>query len=341
MDDFIRKKTVLITGGTGSIGKALLDRIIKSDPKKIIIFSRDEYKQFQLKLYYGNNKRLKFVIGDVRDLESITTHSKNVDVLFHCAALKHVPISEENPEEFIKTNIIGAINVRKAALNNKIPIVISISTDKTVNPTNVMGLTKAIQEKIFSTSHLIDPDSKTKFVNVRFGNVVGTKGSLFPVLRDQIEHKQALTMTSAEMTRFLMTKQEAVELILRSATLANDGETVVRRMKSTNILKLFKVFARCCGKGENYPVVKIGISVGEKIHESLISEEEYFRSLEKGDYIIIRPYHEKNIEENLINSQAAKRRGYEEYTSNCKSNFMTDAELERMIRRFLKQNEVD
>jgi FlaA1/EpsC-like NDP-sugar epimerase len=203
----LHKKTILVTGGTGSIGSELVKRILEFDPRRIIVFSRNESNQHKLRFKHSSDSRLKLVIGDIRDFESIKEQSRNVDVIFHCAALKHVPLSEENPEEFIKTNILGSSNIKKAALENNIPVVVSISTDKTVNPTNVMGLTKAIQEKLFSTNHLVNPQSKTRFVNVRFGNVVGTVGSIFPILHSQIANDKPLTLTHPEMTRFFYDKR--------------------------------------------------------------------------------------------------------------------------------------
>ena len=222
-DTFFVDKTIMVTGGTGSIGSEVLRRLVDLDAKQIIVYSRDEYKQHQLKYKYANIKNIKYLIGDVRDLESLTFATQGVDILFHCAALKHVPISEEMPEEFIKTNVIGAINVTKAAMQNKIPCVVSISTDKVVNPSNVMGLTKAIQEKIFISHSINYKNSMQKFVNVRFGNVIGTHGSLFPIIHHQIVNNLPVTVTESDMTRFFMSPNEAVDLIFWAAKNVEDG----------------------------------------------------------------------------------------------------------------------
>lgn len=337
----INRKTILITGGTGSIGTEVLAAVLKYKPKKIIIFSRDEYKQHKLRYQYSNHPVIEYYLGDVRDLESLNYACQNIDVLFHCAALKHVPTSEEMPEEFIKTNILGCLNIKKTSYNNKIPLVVSISTDKAVDPLNVMGLTKALQEKIFSSSYLQNINKQTKFVNVRFGNVVGTNGSLFPIIYHQIKNKQPLTITDKSMTRFFMTKSEAINLIFWAANYSQNGETIVKKMKSCRLIDLFNNFTYIMNtKTKNYPLKPIGIRIGEKIHEYLITADEIFRLKEKQDYYIISPYTNKEIKRNVIKTGLIKKSEMlSEFASDNPINFFTRKEIEILIKNFIKKIE--
>ncbi|MCX7124318.1 MAG: SDR family NAD(P)-dependent oxidoreductase [Gammaproteobacteria bacterium] len=253
---FFKDKNVLIIGGTGSIGSQILSRLAEYQCKSITIFSRDEYKQYILRNKYSDNGKIKFILGDIRDFESINSACQHIDIVFHCAALKHVPISEEMPEEFIKTNILGSLNVYKATINNKIAPVVSVSSDKAVYPSNLMGLTKAVQEKIFSSNRVKSNESTFRFVNVRFGNVIGTHGSLFPILYHQIMNDKPITLTSAQMTRFFMSSKEAIDLILWASINGKNGETVIKKMKSVYISNLIKQFLSVLKKPLDYPVHK-------------------------------------------------------------------------------------
>lgn len=337
-EKFFENKTVLVTGGTGSIGSEVLRRLTELKTKEIIVFSRDEYKQHQLKFKYADVKNIRYIIGDVRDLESLISASRKVDVLFHCAALKHVPISEEMPEEFVKTNIIGAINVAKAVIENKIANTVSISTDKVVNPSNVMGLTKALQEKIFTSYGIANRLNNLKFVNVRFGNVVGTHGSLFPIFYHQILNNLPITITESDMTRFFMSPDEAVDLIFWAALNGENGETVIHKMKSVKIVDVMNYFLKELKKKADYPVKKIGIRPGEKKHEYLITGEEIFRHREEGEYIIVSPYRERDLEKNtLALSVTTKKLDLNDFYSDNKENFMTNAELKAYVDYYIKR----
>lgn len=335
--NFFRSKVILITGGTGSIGSEVLRSLILLKPKEIRVYSRDEYKQHRLKYRYSNIKNVKYVLGDVRDLEKLISASRDVDILFHCAALKHVPVSEEMPEEFIKTNILGAVNITKAALINQISCTVSISTDKVVNPSNVMGLTKAIQEKIFISHSINNKSSKQKFINVRFGNVIGTHGSLFPILYHQIINNIPLTVTESDMTRFFMSVEEAVNLIFWATMNIDDGKTVIKKMKSVKIIDIVRCFLKVLGKKADYPIKKIGIRPGEKMHEHLITEEEMFRFREKEGYFIVHPYSATDLAKNILPfDQTAKRIDLEDFCSNNEENFMAGKELKNYINSYIK-----
>lgn len=332
-----KNKNILIVGGTGSIGSGILEGLIKTDCKRIKVFSRDEYKQHRLRYRYGNIKNIEYILGDIRDLEALNFACKDVDILFHCAALKHVPISEEMPEEFIKTNIFGSLNVKKAALANKIPLVLSISTDKAVNPSNVMGLTKAIQEKIFSSYSLQTGNKDTKFINVRFGNVIGTTGSFFPILYHQIKNKLPLTITSPEMTRFFMSKKDAIELIFWAAENGDNGATVLRRMKAARIEDIIKGFLKVMKIEKDYPINVVGTRVGEKQHEVLASEDEILRISEVGKYYVISPYAKREILQNIISgSDVSPILDIGKFISSSKANMMSARDLETYIKEYIE-----
>lgn len=336
--NLFNNKNVLVIGGTGSIGSKIVDELTTYTPKQIRVFSRDEYKQHQLKYKYADNKNIDYLLGDIRDRDSLLDAAKDIDIIFHCAALKHVPVSEEMPEEFIKTNILGSLNVRKAALDNNVAIVVSISTDKAVNPTNVMGLTKAIQEKIFA-SHVIKKfDGSTKFVNVRFGNVIGTHGSLFPILYHQIVNKLPITMTVGDMTRFFMSTPDAIELIFWSTVHGNDGETVIKKMKSVQIERLVLEFIRQMKVAASYPVKRIGVRVGEKIHESLITEDELLRTKLESGYFIVTPYSKKEIDVNVIKGGTNRELiSLEQLSSQNKTNQLSAKQLSKLISEFISE----
>jgi len=335
---FFKNKNVLITGGTGSIGSEVLKRLTSLPVKKITIFSRDEYKQYQLRYLYRNSPvTIEYILGDVRDSEALSFASRDTDILFHCSAFKHVPQSEEMPEEFIKTNVLGSVNVKKAALTNKISTVVSISSDKAVNPSNTMGLTKALQEKIFS-SYSLQKNSieNQRFVNVRFGNVIGTKGSLFPILYHQIKNNEPITVTDPSMTRFFMTKSDAIDLIFWSGINGENGQTIIKKMKAVAIGTLIKIYLLVLSQSENYPIEKIGLRVGEKKHESLITEDELYKVKSKKNFYLINPYTEVELEKNiLLSSTKELRKSMDEFNSECKDNHFSDKEIDLLIRDYI------
>jgi FlaA1/EpsC-like NDP-sugar epimerase len=297
----IDNKRILITGGTGSLGKVLLRRLLSGEvghPSKIIVFSRDEAKQHSLRVEYQqkalatdeviyNNfsKLLEFRIGDVRDLSSIASALHNVDIVFNAAALKQVPTCEYFPYEAVKTNIGGAENIVRAIreYNIKIETVIGVSTDKAVKPVNVMGMTKSVQERIFARANLDTPD--TRFVLVRYGNVLASRGSVIPLFHEQIKNGGPVTITSVEMTRFLLSLEEAVDIILTTLCNAKPGETYIPYVPSARIIDVAKVLI-----GDRpIKIQYTGVRPGEKLHEILVSDEEAQRTIKYPGYCSIGP----------------------------------------------------
>jgi len=304
-------KHILITGGTGSLGKTLTRRLLSSEmgtPAQIVIFSRDEAKQHFMRLEYMHmtsatdeviyrNFRdlLTFRIGDVRDFHSVSSALRGIDVVFNAAALKQVPTCEYFPYEAVRTNIGGPENIVRAIRELDLPVetVMGISTDKACKPINVMGMTKAIQERVFIRANLDCPD--TRFVCVRYGNVLASRGSVIPLFHEQIRAGGPVTITSTKMTRFLMSLNEAVDIIFAALCEANAGETYVAKMPSAHITELAEVLI------EDRPVEIeiVGTRPGEKLHEILVSEEEVFRTVERGNYYAILPMlPELRLEEN-------------------------------------------
>lgn len=295
-------KRILITGGTGSLGKVLLRRLLgggAGDPAKIIVLSRDEAKQHAIRveyqremaaatdevIYHNFSKKLEFRIGDVRDLHSVTSALRKADVVFNAAALKQVPTCEYFPFEAVQTNVGGAENIVRAIrdLRLEVETVVGISTDKAVAPVNVMGMTKSLQERIFARANLDTPD--TRFVLVRYGNVLASRGSVIPLFHDQIRIGGPVTITDQRMTRFLLSLEEAVDIILAAVASARRGETYIPRVPSAKILD---VAAALIGE-RPIDIVTSGIRPGEKLHELLVSEEECHRTIQRNGYYAIRP----------------------------------------------------
>lgn len=311
--DEIKDKTILITGGTGSFGRYIIRKLLCYAPRKIIVFSRDEYKQNSMELEYKSGyvnlapddqfcirddqqslrmdrkgDILDFVLGDVRDLGRLLEATKGVDLIFHAAALKQVPLIEYHPFEAVKTNIIGAYNVKVAAIKNAVKRVINISTDKAVKPVNAMGMTKAIQEKIMLSENEVFYD--TVFACVRYGNVIGSRGSVIPLFKKKIELGEPLQITVKEMTRFLLTLEEAINLVFHATVYSKGGEIFIKKSPACRMFDLAKVMAGCISGNNDYPIVEIGIRPGEKIHEVLVSEEEMYRTREDNDFFVVYPH---------------------------------------------------
>jgi FlaA1/EpsC-like NDP-sugar epimerase len=294
-------KRILITGGTGSLGKVLVRRLLSGElgiPGKVIIFSRDEAKQYAMRMAYQHrqvsteeiiyrklDEILEFRIGDVRDYHSVAQAVTEVDVVFNAAALKQVPTCEYFPYEAVNTNITGPENIIRAIQEQHLPVetVVGISTDKACKPVNVMGMTKAIQERVFIQANL--RCRNTRFICVRYGNVLASRGSVIPLFHEQIRAGGPVTITTLEMTRFLLSLEQAVDTILAAVKGAQRGETYIPRVPSARVVD---IAAELIGTREIKMTVT-GVRPGEKIHEILVSEEERFRTIDRGDFFAIQP----------------------------------------------------
>lgn len=283
-------KTILITGGTGTVGSALAQEILRRHPKQLRIFSRDETKQYYLWENLGQPKNLRLLIGDIRDKDRLMTAIEGVDIVFHAAAMKHVPFCEYNPFEAIKTNILGSLNVVECSIKCGVEKAIAISTDKAVNPTNTMGATKLLMEKVFINGNYFKGDAKTKFSCVRFGNVAWARGSVFPLWQYQAKKNQKIKITDPEMTRFLMSQEQASNLILRATSLAQGGEIFILKMPSAKLDQIAKIFLAKYFSHQEIAIEIIGIRPGEKTHEELLNiGEKYRQTLQNKEMIILIP----------------------------------------------------
>jgi FlaA1/EpsC-like NDP-sugar epimerase len=296
----LKDKRVVVTGGTGSLGKVLVRRLLSGEvglPRQIVVFSRDEAKQHSMRLafqrlraatdeviYHNFEHLLQFRIGDVRDPHSVATALRDADVVFNAAALKQVPSCEYFPFEAVQTNVNGAENIIRVIREQRLPVetVVGVSTDKACKPVNVMGMTKAVQERLFVRANLDIPD--TRFVCVRYGNVLASRGSVIPLFHEQIRKGGPVTITSAGMTRFLLSLDEAVETIISAVKEGMPGDTFIPRAPSA----LMTNVARALIGNRNIDVQMTGIRPGEKIHEILVSEEEAFRTVQRGKYYVIQ-----------------------------------------------------
>ena len=275
-------KVLLITGGTGSFGNAVLRRFLETDIAEIRIFSRDEKKQDDMRKKYQSSK-LKFYIGDVRDYTSILSASRGVDFIYHAAALKQVPSCEFHPMEAVKTNVIGTENVLEAAIQNKVKRVVCLSTDKAVYPINAMGISKALMEKVMVAKSRNLEGLDTVICGTRYGNVMASRGSVIPLFVDQIRTDKPLTITDPNMTRFMMTLDDAVDLVLYAFEHGENGDIFVQKAPAAPIKVLAEALTELLGK-PNYPINIIGTRHGEKAYEALLSREEMANALDQGYY---------------------------------------------------------
>jgi FlaA1/EpsC-like NDP-sugar epimerase len=331
-------KRILITGGTGSLGKVLTRRVLSGEfgtPKKVIIFSRDEAKQHAMRMaylhrrvatdeviYHNFEQLLEFRIGDVRDYHSIAAALRAADIVFNAAALKQVPSCEYFPYEAVQTNIEGAENIVRVIRELALPVevVVGISTDKACKPVNVMGMTKAIQERVLLSANITCP--QTRFVCVRYGNVLASRGSVIPLFHDQIRQGGPVTITTAEMTRFLLSLDDAVDVILGAVREARAGETYIPKAPAARIVDVAAALI-----GDRPIEIKIiGVRPGEKVHEILISEEECHRSIERGKFYAIRP-----ILPELDRDPGAKPAFETEYSSAL--NLLSREETKALLKR--------
>src|SRR3989344_3861067 len=267
---YIRGKIVLITGGTGSIGRELLRQVLAEAPAQVRVLSRDESKQYALLQEFRHAKNLRLLIGDVRDKERLTFAFQNVDIIFHAAALKHVQSCEYNPFEAVQTNIIGSQNVIDAAIANHVERVVAISTDKVVDPIGVMGTSKLMMEKLIINANYYKGDAPTKFSCVRFGNVAWARGSVLPLWKQQAEKTGVITVTNGKMTRFMMSMQDAARLVIEASDLMQGGETFILKTPAITLTDLAKEFIKKYYAHKKISIALIGDRAGDKLHEGLI-----------------------------------------------------------------------
>lgn len=285
----LANKNILITGGTGSFGNRVAEFLQNQNPNKIAIYSRDEKKQYEMqKIYPG----YEYIIGDVRDLPRLEEAMKGIDYVFHASALKQVPFCETYPYEAVKTNVQGSANVCHAAAVNNVSTVVALSTDKAVKPINAMGISKSMMEKIVCSQNQRPVD--TRFCCVRYGNVMGSRGSVIPLFKKLIEEGKKLTVTDPRMTRFMMTLDQSVELVLHALTQCEGGETFVKKAPASTVLDLARAMIKKYGDGDLDRIEIVGIRPGEKLDEVLVNEYEITRAFETEEFFNINPEYKEN-----------------------------------------------
>ncbi len=307
-----KNKKILITGGTGSLGQSLTKRLLEKGVDSIRILSRNESKQIQMESEF-NDDRLRFLIGDIRDVSRLERAMKDVDIVFHAAALKHVPLIEYNPFEAIKTNVIGSQNIIDSSIKENVKICVAIGTDKAVSPLNTYGATKLLMEKLFVDANNYVNREKTKFFAVRYGNVLGSSSSVLPRFIEQIKNKQKITITDPKMTRFSMTMEEALDFIFESTKIAKGSEVFLPKLKAYSIMDLKQALVELLeDTGEEI----IGIRPGEKLREILIGEDEirYAWNIQN-KYMISNPILDKSAIEKLYSEKLSPVENIEEYSS--------------------------
>lgn len=321
-------KTILVTGGTGSFGNAFVSMTLASqNPQKIIVFSRDEMKQWEMAKKFGNDPRVRFFIGDVRDKDRLLRATKDVDVVIHAAATKIVPTAEYNPFEAIKTNIIGAMNVIDSCLDNGVSRVIALSTDKASSPINLYGATKLASDKLFVSANSYSGVQDTRFCVVRYGNVIGSRGSVVPFFVKESE-KGRLPVTDPRMTRFMITLSQGVELVWYACNDTLGGEIYVKKIPSMGILDIAKAIS------PSAQIDEVGIRPGEKLHEQMIGEEDAPFTYEYPEHFKIIPAINHWVAEHLLVGAGVKVPKDFTYTSDNNSSWMSIPEL----REWLKAN---
>jgi UDP-N-acetylglucosamine 4,6-dehydratase len=323
----LNNKSILITGGTGSFGQEFIATILeKYEINRIVIYSRDELKQFEMQQKFNNNKILRFFIGDVRDVDRLTEAMRGIDIVIHGAALKQVPAAEYNPMECIKTNIHGAENVIKAALQNDVDRVIALSTDKAANPINLYGATKLASDKLFVAANNMS-GGRTKFSVVRYGNVVGSRGSVVPLFEKLIsEGSTQLPVTHKDMTRFWITLQEGVDFVLKGLDRMQGGEIFVPKIPSVRIVDLVKAMA------PKATIKFIGIRPGEKLHEIMCPKDDSHLTIEFNDHYVITPsinffLNNNDLKTNGLNEHGAYVEQGQEYESGTNPHFLNIDEI--------------
>lgn len=289
MEEELKNKKILITGGAGSVGNALIREMLKYDVNVIRVFDLSENEMSKLRNAFADEKRMRYLIGDVKDLNRLKMAMEGIDIVIHLAAMKHVYACEYNPFEAIKTNIEGLQNVIDCARNENVEKLIFTSTDKAAHPLNVMGLTKLLGEKMISLAEYYKGSKRTLFASVRFGNVIGSNGSVIPIFRKQIKEGGPVTITDMGMTRFVITMAEAVDLIFKAVKFTKGGETFVWKMKTLKVIDLAQAMINKYSQGREISMLIKGKGEGEKMHEEILSEEELSRTMEMDNLYILFP----------------------------------------------------
>lgn len=320
------KKNILITGGTGSFGQAIVKEFLKKkySLNKIIIFSRDELKQHEMNISLQNNSKLRFFLGDIRDKSRLKLALQDIDLVVHAAALKQVPAAEYNPFEFIKTNILGAQNLIEACLATNVKKIIALSTDKACSPINLYGATKLCSDKLFISAQNITGKKKINFSVVRYGNVFGSRGSILPLfLKSKI-----VPITDVRMTRFMITLDQAVNFVIHCIKIMRGGEVFVPKLPSFNVIDL----AKALNKDSNIKI--IGIRPGEKLHEELINKFDSINTFELKDFYIIKSEKYLNVIDKYKNSKYKLVKNNFSYNSFDNKNFLSILDLKKLIKNF-------
>ena len=332
----LNNKSILVTGATGSFGKEFIKQILKKfSPKKIIVFSRDELKQWEMSLIFKGPeaKKISYFIGDVRDLDRLKRAMEGVDIVIHAAALKQVPTAEYNPFEVIKTNILGAQNVIDASLANNVKKVIALSTDKASSPINLYGASKLTSDKLFTLANNYKGWRKISFSVVRYGNVMGSRGSVIPLFKSLLEKKQKITITNEKMTRFNITLDEGVNFVIKSIQRMQGGEIFIPKLPSYKILDLVNAIDSNC----DYKITSI--RPGEKIDEEMISIHDSLNTLEFDDYFIICPVssHNKfninNYKDKLTRKKGVQTKEGFTYDSGTNKDFLSIKQIKTLMKK--------
>lgn len=323
----LNDKTILITGGTGSFGHHFVEYVLRNyKPKKIIIYSRDEYKQFVMSNQYKEHRDiLRYFIGDVRDEARLKMAMKGADYVIHAAALKQVPACEYNPNEAIKTNINGAMNVINAALETGVEKVIALSTDKAVNPINLYGGTKLVSDKLFTAANAYSGENGTRFAVVRYGNVAGSRGSVIPFFQNIIDNGgKELPITDYRMTRFWISLEQGVELVIKALSEANGGETFISKIPSFKITDLAQAMLPGCKTPE------VDIREGEKLHEIMVTREDSLHTYEYEKHYIIYPHYDWWGKENIIPGGSLVKPEFE-YSSGTNTQWLNVEDIQKLV----------
>lgn len=330
----LNKKTVLVTGGTGSFGHHFVDYVLAHyKPKKIIIYSRDEFKQFIMANDYKKyEKVLRFFIGDVRDKDRLNMALNGVDYVIHAAALKQVPACEYNPNEAIKTNINGAMNVINACLEREVKKVVALSTDKAVNPINLYGGTKLVSDKLFTAANAYSGKDGTKFAVVRYGNVAGSRGSVIPFFQNLINQgKKELPITDVRMTRFWISLEQGVELVIKALKESKGGETFISKIPSFKITDLAEAMCPGCKMKE------VGIREGEKLHEIMVTREDSLHTYEYKKHFIVYPHYNWWGDKDIIPGGKLVKPEFE-YSSGTNTEWLSASDLKKKLKTDLDKH---